>query len=448
MKNEKKLENNYEIKYTKTDLKFYHENLLNELKKQSIIEKINDKSLLEIIISVSINALDEFTDNQYNEKYGVFYKDHQNKKLIITESNYSQFFSFVEDKINTALNNEIHLSHVKIITDHIIDNIKSIGYQHKEINEKEKKYNNRIILDEKSEIEHIINFIKNHWEGLDNFDSESMLKMIWNDGLKSAKKLVDEYTIFNVAKNWNEERNDLEIWKNKETDLSFEQIQNGLSLDYINNLSKHFIFTSISFMKTNSNESWDYEEICNKILKKVKKDYPEATKARPLNWKFLEKDYKEYDGMEEYNKNITKKEEKEFKGINSSSAGSYSFPKRISLAQVMYDDKEQFRKPLETLVGAIIGHIYAFNCQNNTTKIINDINNMKEKLSNNIHYQTIVQEIKFVEEKTNNPFEIDMSNYNYLTKEAIKHIEKHIEKSTPEEIDSILKKENKKLKNR
>lgn len=449
MKNTKNLENNYNFKYSEVDLKLYNENLLERLKADLSIEKSDfSDNIYKTIISASLNAIDDFTENQYNDKYGVHYKNSQNKTLTITKENYSEFFSFVEDKINIVVNDKIPSVNIEKITGYILDNIKLIAYQHKEIDivDKEKENKNKIVLDEKDEIEYIINFVKNHWDGMNSFDSESMFKMVWNESLKSAKKLVDEYAVFNVGKNWNEERNDLKIWESKDTNLDFKQIQDGLNLDYINNLSKHFIFTSISFMKTNSNESWDYEEICNKILKKVKKDYPEATKARPLGWKALAKDYKEYDGMTEYDQILKKKDEEEFKGIDSSSAGSYSFPKRISLAQVMYDDKEQFRKPLETLVGAIIGHVYAFNCKNNAAKIINDIDNMREKLSENIYYKTIVQEIKFVEEKTSSPFEIDISNYNYLTKKAIKHIEEFIEISPPEEVESILKKENKKTK--
>ena len=59
--------------------------------------------------------------------------------------------------------------------------------------------------------------------------------------------------------------------------------------------------------------------------------------------------------------------------MNSETAGSPSFEVRVALPHVIYDDKCQGRKPLETLVGAILGHAYVMAEHNNSSKMLKEL---------------------------------------------------------------------------
>jgi hypothetical protein len=76
-------------------------------------------------------------------------------------------------------------------------------------------------------------------------------------------------------------------------------------------------------------------------------------KALPKGYTEYKKNYKDYQGMEELDEKALLKS---FEGHDSTGTLSGSFPLRVSMPHVAYDDVGQGRKPLETLLGAVLGH--------------------------------------------------------------------------------------------
>jgi hypothetical protein len=76
-------------------------------------------------------------------------------------------------------------------------------------------------------------------------------------------------------------------------------------------------------------------------------------KAEPKGYAAARKNYKDYDGMDDIDEKAISKE---FKGHGDGGTVSYNFPVRVSLPHVLYDDCGQGHKPLESLIGAILGY--------------------------------------------------------------------------------------------
>ena len=94
-----------------------------------------------------------------------------------------------------------------------------------------------------------------------------------------------------------------------------------------------------------------FEGIANPIYDYIKKTW--ICKVAPKGYKAFVTDYNEYDGMEDIdNDAITKA----FKGYDDVSACSPSFPFKISMPNVAYNDKEQGSNPLRSLIAAILGY--------------------------------------------------------------------------------------------
>ena len=155
-------------------------------------------------------------------------------------------------------------------------------------------------------------------------------------------------------------------------------------------------------------EGWDYEKNVNIILAEVKKDFPDASSLRPKGWYKISKDYKDFDGMIGLD---TATLSDKFKGMDSSTAGASSFEVRVSLPHVMYDNKRQGRKPLEVLVGAMLGHAYVMSEHNNNSKMLKEwIDFSKEMKTSSTPYkfkeplnQALNAIIEFKDYSANNP---------------------------------------------
>ena len=124
-------------------------------------------------------------------------------------------------------------------------------------------------------------------------------------------------------------------------------------------------------------KNWDYKKNVNNILLSIKEDFPYAFKAKPKDWNSLAKNYVDYDGMDTLN---NKELSKLFGGMNSATATSPSFEVRTSLPHVMYENKSQGVKIAEVLIGAIVGHAYIMNKNNNSQKMLKEWVDLKEQI--------------------------------------------------------------------
>jgi hypothetical protein len=100
-----------------------------------------------------------------------------------------------------------------------------------------------------------------------------------------------------------------------------------------------------------STDQFSFSTEIEAILKYLKKSWD--IKALPKGYKEFKKNYQDYQGMEELDEaQLLKK----FKGHGDGGTCSPPFVTRVSLPHVVYDDTNQGRRPLETLLGAVLGH--------------------------------------------------------------------------------------------
>jgi hypothetical protein len=76
-------------------------------------------------------------------------------------------------------------------------------------------------------------------------------------------------------------------------------------------------------------------------------------KAQPKGYTKYRKNHEDYQDMEELDEEALLKS---FEGHDSTGTCSGSFPLRVSMPHVAQDDRGQGRRPLETLLGAVLGH--------------------------------------------------------------------------------------------
>jgi hypothetical protein len=214
------------------------------------------------------------------------------------------------------------------------------------------------------EVSCVVKFIRATWEntelleGLDNF-----VKDIFAEGIKDGRNWVDYFS----DRNLDEERA-----------VHLEKI-NMEDFDYLDS-SYRFLIESFNFtskIKNQALKDFDFTTNTAKLVKLMKEKYTIPRNLQPIGWNSFKKGYVEYDGMAEFDHN---KNDDLFLGHNSTGAGSYPFHARISLPQVMYDEQEQGRNRLYTLVGSIYAHALFCIEQNNSHGFAKDYNELAEKL--------------------------------------------------------------------
>jgi hypothetical protein len=203
-----------------------------------------------------------------------------------------------------------------------------------------------VLIDTNHELESMISFTQNHWDGSKE-DIEKVITIGWQQSMEKTHNIFDKYGHTDIIKNWDEKKK-----KNKE--LKIEGYEWYLALSSLGNIVM---------------DQWDYEKVVKSIIQEVKKEVEKPNLLMPIGWKKLAKGYSDYDGMEEYSKEQSQKDREEFKGVDSNSASASGYPGRIALPYVMYDDKCQGRKPLEVLVGAIVGHAFFVSQHNHGVEI-------------------------------------------------------------------------------
>jgi hypothetical protein len=131
-----------------------------------------------------------------------------------------------------------------------------------------------------------------------------------------------------------------------------------------------------------------FEDIANAVYDYIKKTW--KCKVAPKGYKAFTADYEEYDGMEEVDHNAIKKA---FKGFDDETAGSPSFPFKIAMPNVAYDDKEQGRNPLRCLIGAVLGYGMAIGKARGVHKTTDILSKFKRTLEIHEKYKSDNKEV-------------------------------------------------------
>jgi hypothetical protein len=199
-------------------------------------------------------------------------------------------------------------------------------------------------IDTAHELDAMVSFTQSRWDGSKE-DIEKVITIAWQESLEKTHNIFDKYGHTDIIKNWD---------KNKTPELNIEGYEWYLALSSLADIVS---------------EKWDYEKVVKNIIQKVKKEVEKPGTLLPQGWKKLAKNYNDYDGMEEYALEHSQNDANEFKGVDSNSASAAGYPGRIALPHVMYGDKCQGRKPLEELVGAVLGHAYFVSLHNHGVEI-------------------------------------------------------------------------------
>ena len=111
---------------------------------------------------------------------------------------------------------------------------------------------------------------------------------------------------------------------------------------------------------------WEFERRANAATIEALSRFPCVKTARPLGWESLCHRHDADDGSM-FN---VKADLDAFQGVNSAGTRSPAFPERVSPAHVLFDDREQGRKPERVLIAAIYGHFLYVREHNNTVEVL------------------------------------------------------------------------------
>lgn len=276
------------------------------------------------------------------------------------------------------------------------------------------------IIDVDQEIDHMINHVQATWDTKD-IDIESLLKSAWTKALDLTKNEVDKYGFHVFHDHWTGQRENYKNWTQCTRFANEEQFKNVINYDAINKFADDVYF-KMGNLHDIIRKGWDFSTVCDNLTKEMKKDFPGATSVRPKGWKKLEKNYSDFDGQEEYCESQSSPDFIRFQGVNSDSAGAPGFEGRIALPYVMYDDKCQGRKPFYTLVGAVLGHAFFVNSQNNSLKIVSELEKIRDLTSGPEYFKDLAYAFD----------PIELTDHN-LTKALILLTQENKKVETPEE---------------
>lgn len=318
-------------------------------------------SIISPVMNATLRTLRDLSSQQKQTPNKLVKFSYEHKENV-----YPDFHNILDNNIDTALNRRIHMTTLERITDIIEDFMDE--YADKQKAQKKFKEQNKIkadaLVDSDKELVAITNYISKTWNGFTDETTPEFFKKVWDSCNHMLRNNFDQYVFLDFMK---------ELYDLK--DLPSVKV-NGLNSK---DLPMHFMISK-SGLHDALRKDWDYEKNVNAILADVKSEFPYASKARPKNWNKLAKDYIDYDGMSELD---SRELHKLFNGMDSGTAGAPSFEVRTALPHVMYDDKCQGRKPLEVLVGAMVGHSYVMNEKNNGSKMLNEWLQLKEQMEDN-----------------------------------------------------------------
>lgn len=430
---------NFQTKYNKDNKSNLqvkiHNSIIENLKNLGDMEYYIEK--IDTIMKGINEGLLEISNEQYPDS-----KSLSKKSINYTNETKSYISEVMEHFIDSVLNRRIHSTTLDRIVSYTMDTLDSVSKEAKEEHENQFKE-----VDPNQELEYIIEYVQKRWEGFDKVDIQAFFTQIWEKSLELSKYKIDNYGFTDLYEEWNTERMEHKNWQNAGSKLSAEDIKNYSIYDY----PRNFIYSILSAPSTYHEivmSKWDYSKNVKKLLKETNESFPDASKIKPIGWKKLAKNYKDFDGQEEYCKNQQAIDDKEFKGIDSGNAVAFPFQARVALPYVMYDDKCQGRKPLHTLIGAVLAHAYALNIKNNTNLVLKDLYNIKEELSDPKYYKDIVLDFD-VESKFTTPvikalYEVMKKNLEVVSESEFKEIKKAREeasKTPPTEEEIAQRKE-------
>lgn len=272
---------------------------------------------------------------------------------------YPDFHETLEELIDVALNRRIHSTTLERICNHVEK------YMDKVSQNKIKVMNKSIsTINTKKELDAINDYISQTWDGFSNTNINELLSQIWTSAIKKTKNQFSEYLFTDIGELFRSLNDNQKFIINKKINSS--------------DLGINLILYPNKITRIIRNE-WDFEKKVNEIISEISLNFSDLENIHPKGWEKLSENYNDYDGMDNdelYNTTSL------FKGTNSNTAGAPSFEIRVSLPHVMYDDKEQGRSPLETLVGSMLGHAYFISENNNGKKIQKEWIDLYTKLTN------------------------------------------------------------------
>lgn len=115
---------------------------------------------------------------------------------------------------------------------------------------------------------------------------------------------------------------------------------------------------------------WDFEKRSKALFRNLAERFPGLAQLRPHGWDELYANYTDFAGMEEYCNSQQQADEAAFGGTLITGALSPSFPTRVALPYVMYDQVCQGRSAALTLVSAIYAQFLGLREQENTRQVL------------------------------------------------------------------------------
>lgn len=275
----------------------------------------------------------------------------------------------------------------------------------------------------KEEFSALIEFTQSRWSVPTNLFN--LLKPVWDAAVNS----LDGMVIINPQSNINIMNNVSVRQAKGYKDIPSEATGLASRFDKLHNLHMNTVMTA---MKTKQNMvgSVEKEKITKKLYQKILFDNQniDFDDFKPLGWESLLKDYVEYAGFDQYDK-ISAKESTDFSGHYDNYR---SFPRVISLPNIMYSAVCQNEKPFYSLVHAVYEQALFCAEHNSSLDIEAELNKINEHYSqknpeNKIIFDIPVQQLTknkaLINVYIDNDFAVDEVEFKKSVKIAVEKAE-------------------------
>lgn len=299
-----------------------------------------------------------------------------------------------------------------------------------------KNVSHDVKIDLEEEFSALIEFTQSRWSVPANLFN--LLKPVWDAAVKSldGMVIVSSESSVNIMNNVSARQ------QKGYKDIPSEATGLASRFDKLHNLHMNTIMTAMR-TKQNMAGSVEKEKITKKLYQKILFDNQniDFDDFKPLGWESLLKDYVDYAGFDQYDK-ISAKESAEFSGHYDNYR---SFPRVISLPNVMYSAVYQNQKPFYSLVHAV--YEQALFCAEHNASLdieeeLNKINdyysqkNPENKIIFDIPVQQLTKNKSLIQVYIDNDFTVDEVEFNKSVKRAVVKAEQNKELSEEERVQN------------
>ncbi len=239
-------------------------------------------------------------------------------------------------------------------------------------------------IDIEKEFKNLLDFTKKRWQGIDEYVEQNM-KSVFESGLEISRYWINAHELQTHVDFLLEDRkkNIYLYHKNKKIDLSEDQLYEMMHIDSLSSFLNVINSGVVNYDKM-VKKNFQFERELKNILINI--SFSHQSCIKPIGWDNWLDNHVDFEGFDTYD---FKKEKDDFNGCDSSGLLSFSFPEKISIPHVLYNENSQNFKKIDSLMGACLSHGLFVSSHNHQLDALIVVNKIYEIHKNNFFYSEI-----------------------------------------------------------